>query len=99
MILEGEQEFLRNSVRMALAVDDRDPDKMMRVRLVKPNPIIVVKDITAATIRGHGTFAEDTMRAILNGIRTLCIVRGANRDRVTLHSDEDYVDEDIVKRC
>lgn len=93
VILKGEQEFLRQSVRIAIAADDRDPDRLLRMRVVRANPTIQSKDITAAIIREHGSFAQDAADSIMDAIRFVCMVRKGRRDRVTLQSDEeDYFD-------
>ena len=99
MLTEQDQEFMRKSVRMAIAVDDREPDRVLRMRCLACNPTIEVRDHTAAIVREHGTFAVDCADATCDAIESACTIRQGHRDRITLQSSEDYVDTALVDKC
>ena len=93
LVLDRDQDFVKNSVRIAIAVDDRDPDRLLRIRCVRPNPTIQLIDITAAVVRGHGTFPEEAANSVLLAIEEFSKVRVGAQDRKTLVGAENVVDE------
>ena len=99
LILEEHQSFMGSAVRLAIGADDRDPDRLLRGRVVRPNPTIEVKDFNLALIREHGTFPDDAADAVIDGLKEFCTLRRGVQDRTSLTGKENVVDTKLLAHC
>ena len=97
VILDDHQGFMRGSVRLAIGADDRDPDRLLRGRAVRPNPTITVKDFNLALIREHGTFPDDAADAVMDGLRDFCTVRRGPQDLNKLTGKGNVIDSALLE--
>ena len=94
--IESNQEFLRHSVRIAMASDDRAQARFLRVKAVRANPVVQIKSFIGDLVKNYGYSVEDCANAHRLAIQGMCTVRKGVRDDA-LSGGSDYVDQPLVK--
>ena len=72
VIQDYQHEFADAAIRLAVAADDRDPDRLLRGRFLRVNPVIETADFEMSILRDYGTFPEDAADSVIEGLREFC---------------------------
>ena len=99
VLIDEHHEFVQESVRLAIAADDRSPDRLIRGRAVRANPTIQVADFNLALVRDHGTFADDSCDATILALRESCRVRRGPQCRKQITGKDNVVNEKLYQHC
>ena len=69
---EGQRAMLKNAVRIAFCEDDRDQNKILRIRVVWEKPQVGCAGFFGALLRDYGFDATDCSDANVEGFKRLC---------------------------
>ena len=85
------QDHLRNSIRLAGAADDRGAARVLRLRVVRANPIVESIDMTGDIIEPHGKTVDACIGANWRALQGACTIRVGARSPDSLIGSGDYV--------
>jgi hypothetical protein len=74
-----QQSFLRRAVRIAFSDDDRDQQRILRIRVVWTQPRVGYTEFFGALLQDYGFDAEACRDVTLRGLQRLCTPRGGQQ--------------------
>jgi hypothetical protein len=94
---EEQREMLKRAVRIAFSDDDRDQQRILRIRVVWTHPRVGYAEFFGALLQDYGFDADACKAATLQGLQSLCRRRTGNQ----LQDAEAQLDESLwdAVRC
>ena len=77
--------------------DDRDPDRILRGRALRPNPTVQVRDVVLALVRDHGSFPDECADATMDALKTFCTMRQGPQHKQSLTGPGNTLDQGLLK--